>query len=92
MLILQNDNETELALDEMNRLTKVAYRPEKGKDVLVIWCEVNGIVFERSYSYENYKKAREDFEKLKTLSISLEKEVDMLLEDIDDIVHAGCSC
>lgn len=92
MLTLQNDGNAEISVDEMNRITKVAYRPEKGKDVLVVWMDVNDIIFERSFSYENYNNAREDFEKLKELSLSLEKEVEMLLEDIEEINNHGCSC
>jgi hypothetical protein len=81
MFILQNDNETELSCDEIKRLDKVAYRPEKGNNVLVTWFNINGVVFERSFSYTDCELAKRDFEKLKTLALALEKEINILLTE-----------
>jgi len=81
MFILQNDSETELSCDEIKRMEKIAYRPEKGRNVLVTWFNINGVIFERSFSYIDTHFAKEDFEKLKTLALSFEKELKMLNEE-----------
>jgi|GEM_PF-4456987 hypothetical protein len=83
MFILHNDNETELTCDEIKRLDKVAYRPEKGENTLVTWFNINGVIFERSFAYTDCVLAKNDFESLKTLALSFEKELKLLNEECD---------
>jgi hypothetical protein len=61
-----NDDSDTISGKELNQITKVAYRPEKNKDCLVVWQSIGDVLFERSYYYSNYDDAKEDFMNIKT--------------------------
>jgi hypothetical protein len=74
------DNNT-ISSTELNRIQKIAYRPEKSLEVLVIWQEINDTIFERSYRYTSYVDALTDYRAIRDLTEVIEKEQDMILNE-----------
>jgi hypothetical protein len=77
---MKDDDNNTIDGSDLNRITKVAYRPEKNKDCMVIWQSIKGVIFERSYYYTNYDDAKIDYMNIKMMFEAMETEEVMINE------------